>query len=344
MHEVVSHTDRRAAARRLRWPYLLAAVLALDGCAASPQPTVLTPPVTMASTEAVSTTFSARHQATVAVANADGLIAFAGALWVKTDDGRVVRIDPATNRVTRTIAVDDVSDRSSYCQGIGTDGKSIWACMQRDDGTSVAQIDPTAARVARRWPAGKAFDQLKLPVTSRGIWVLTADGANASVVDPSTGRVTVYPLGHRYQQLDVVDDRIVATSAAGDELIVVEAAGTAAPRHVSLSSPRLAVQIGMETWVDTTNGLTRLAQDLSVRAVYRDLVAGLAGDLVAAANSLWHRAADGTVTRIDPVTGRIVERITPTVPLTAGSMLIAFDSIWLTSGDDGTVVRLRLRA
>ncbi len=136
---------------RLPW-VLLAAVLALDACATSPKHSDLTPPVTTAPTAIVSTTFSARHQATIAVQNADGLIAFAGALWVKTDDGRVVRIDPATNRVTREIAVDDVSDKNQYCQGIGTDGKSIWACMQRD-----------AARVLRRWtrppPASHAVGQ-----------------------------------------------------------------------------------------------------------------------------------------------------------------------------------------
>ncbi len=181
-------------------------------------------------------------------------------------------------------------------------------------------------------------------MTTRGVWVLTANGVNASVVDPLTGQVTDYPLGHRCQQLDVFDDRIVATSAGEGELLVLDASGAAVPRHVSLSSPRLAVQIGEDTWVDTTDGLTRLTRDLGVRAVYRDLIAGPDGDLVAAVDSLWHRAPDGTVTRIDPVTGRIDERITPTAPLTAGSILIAFDSIRLTSGDDGTVVRLRLRA
>jgi hypothetical protein len=46
------------------------------------------------------------------------------------------------------------------------------------------------------------------------------------------------------------------------------------------------------------------------------------------------------------VVGRasLPERITPDQPLTRGSMIVAYDSIWTTSGEQGTVVRLRLAA
>jgi streptogramin lyase len=298
--------------------------------------------VTTSAAPAASVKYSTRRQATITVTNGDGLVAAAGAVWVKTDDGRAVRVDPATNRVTDEIKLDTVADESQHCQGIGTDGVSVWACATGDEGTGVAQIDPKARRVVRRVPVGKVFDQLALPSTSRGIWVLTADGTSASVVEPATGRVTAYPLGSRYLQLAALADRVVATSSTKDAVIVLDAANGAVVGRISLPKPRMAALAGTDLWIDTEQGLTRVTRDLVVRSVYADLGAGSGGDLVAAAGAVWLRESDGTITKVDPASGRLVERITPEQPLTAGSLLVAFGSIWTTSSDQGTVVRLRL--
>jgi hypothetical protein len=47
------------------------------------------------------------------------------------------------------------------------------------------------------------------------------------------------------------------------------------------------------------------------------------------------------VSRIDATSGRLLERIAPDTPLTGGSLIAAYDSLWLTSNDDGTLTRLR---
>ena len=326
-------------------PWLLAALVVLGGCSStSTKREPSTVPVTVSATPARSATYSARVQATISVANGDGLVAVDGALWVKTDDGRVVRIDPATNRVTREIRLDTVSDPSKYCQGIGTDGTSVWACATSDDSTGIAQIDPNSGRAVRRVPVGKVFDQLALPATARGIWILTADGNSVSVVDPATGRKTAYALDVRCLQLAAKDDRVVATAATADAVIILDAATGSVIGQVALHAPRVVAMTGSDIWIDTADGLTRLARDLSVRAVYRGLIAGPGGDLVAAVGSVWVRAGNGAITRIDPVGGRLGELITPERPLSGGSLVVAFGSIWTTSGDDGTVVRLSLEA
>jgi hypothetical protein len=144
---------------------------------------------TVSATPAAAAAYSARHQATVEVANADGLVAVAGAVWVKTDDGRVVRVDPATNRVSGEVKVDTVADTYKHCQGIGTDGTAVWACATTDAGIDLVQIDPAALRIVRTVPVGTVFDQLTLPATSHGIWVLTADGTSVSVVEGTLHRL-----------------------------------------------------------------------------------------------------------------------------------------------------------
>ncbi|MFD3400016.1 hypothetical protein ACFWUU_05045 [Kribbella sp. NPDC058693] len=285
--------------------------------------------------------YSARTQTVIAIENADGLTAAGGALWVKTDDGRVVRIDPATNRTTGELKLDTNSDPSDYCQGIGTDQAAVWACATTDQGTDVVKIDPASRRIVRRVAVGKVFDQLALPSTARGLWVLS--GSDVNLVDQVTGRVTKYPLGVRCLQLAAAGEVVVATSSTENAVIALDAGNGSVIARTTLPAPRLAAVSGSDIWVDTSDGLVRLSRGLSVKAKYPSLGAGVGGDLVATPDAVWLRAGNGIITRLDPSTGQAVEQVAPDgQQITAGSMLIAYDSIWTTSGDEGTLTRLRL--
>lgn len=234
-------------------------------------------------------TFGSLAQAVINVTNPDGITAAAGDVWIKTDDGRAVRIDPTTNKITSQVAFG-----------------------------------------------------LSLPATARGVWVLTGDGSTVRVIDPATGHSTGYQLGVACQQLAAEGDRVIATASVATVVVVLNAAAGAVVGRVHLRSPRIAAMLGGDAWVDTDEGLTRIGPDLAIRAVYPGVVASADGDVVAAVGSVWVRAADGAISRIDPSSGQLVERITPDRPLSAGSLRIAFGSIWLTSNDDGSVIRLRL--
>jgi streptogramin lyase len=56
--------------------------------------------------------------------------------------------------------------------------------------------------------------------------------------------------------------------------------------------------------------------------------------------AVWLRGYDGTVSRIDPASGAVTKQITPQHPLSAGSLIVAFGSIWTTANDEGRVIRL----
>jgi len=258
------------------------------------------------------------------------MVALAGALWVKTDPGYLVRIDPATNRVTRMIKLDTVSNPTRFCLGLGTDGRSVWACATTDHGTDLAQIDPKTMRIVRQVPVGKIFTQLDLPATSRGVWSLTGDeGKTVSVVDPGSGRVRGYPIATACGQLAAQGEQVVATSEENDTMLVLDAA-SGATRQQRLSDPGVATLTGGDIWVDTTDGLTRLSPQLATRTVYSGLTATYDGDVTSGAGSVWLRDGDGNITRVDPGTGQLVERITPDKVLSGGSLLIAYGSVWTT--------------
>jgi outer membrane protein assembly factor BamB len=178
------------------------------------------------------------------IENGDGLTAVGGSLWVKTDDGRVVRIDPATNRVVGELKLDTNTDPNEYCQGIGTDQTSVWACATTDSGTDVVQIDPASGRIVRRVAVRKVFDQLALPSTSRGLWVLS--GSDVNLVDHATGRVTKYPLGVRCLQVAAAGDLVVATSSTENAVVALNAGNGSVIGRTTLPAPRLAAVSGSD--------------------------------------------------------------------------------------------------
>jgi outer membrane protein assembly factor BamB len=187
----------------------------------------------------------------------------------------------------------------------------------------------------------KVFDQLALPSTSRGLWVLS--GSDVNLVDHATGRVTKYPLGVRCLQVAAAGDLVVATSSTENAVVALNAGNGSVIGRTTLPAPRLAAVRGSDVWVDTSDGLVRLSRELTVMAKYPNLSAGVGGDLVATPDAVWLRAGNGTITRLDPSTGQAVEQIAPDgQQITSGSMLIAYNSIWTTSGDEGTLTRLRL--
>jgi len=254
-----------------------------DRVARPTQPTrpAATTQVTTGVTKPLATTPLTRRQiGRITIDNADGLVAALGFIWVKTDDGRLVKVDPRTNRIVGQRKLDTATDSSRYCQGIGTDGKSVWACATTDTATDVVQVDPTSLAPVQRVRVNKVFNQLRLPFAGDKLWVLGADGSSLIGVDPATAAVTSRKLPVRCLQLFGSDGMLLATCRIDNLLLRIEpASGTVSARR-SIASPGFAVTSGTDTWVDTSEGVQRLDSALRTTAVYPGLVVGLAGDLV----------------------------------------------------------------
>jgi hypothetical protein len=333
-------------ARSAFGPTVVALILGLTACGsttpdthphAHPSPSSTR---TAATTPAKTSTYGERQEAKFHSDGADGMVAVAGALWVKSDVGHVVRIDPATNRITADIVVDKYTGQSFYCQGIGAVAGAVWACKTRADGIGVVRIDPSTGRVTRLVKVGKVFDQLALPSTSRGIWVLTDSGNKVSVVDPASGKVTTYPLGVRCQQLGAHGDRVVATAVVAGSVVVLDANSGAVVDRLSVDTPRMTAVVGDAVWVDSADGLTRFSDDLGTRTVYPGMSAGQGGDVFSDQDSVWLRESDGTIYRIEAASGKVLERIVPAKAVSGGSLIAAYGSVWTTGSEEGWIIRL----
>jgi hypothetical protein len=239
---------------------------------------------------------NSRLIAKISIANPDGLVEVGGAVWVRTDDGRVVRVDPRTDTVTGTVHLDTAKDPGHYCQGIGTDGTAVWACTASDSTTSIMRIDPTTMATGKPVAVQKAFDQLSLPHTPRGLWVLTGTGTAVIVVDPTSQATTSYPLGARCQQLAASTAVVVATCVNDNVVVALNPATGRVLTRVSLPAPRIAAATGYDVWVDTTDGLTRLGSD---QLTSSPPLSG--GSLLLTSDALWASANDeGVVLHLRP--------------------------------------------
>ena len=278
------------------------------------------------------------ERAAIAIDNPDGLAAIDHAVFVKTDDGRVVRVDPRTARVVAETRVDTAHSRDHYCQGIGTDGDTLWACTASDTRTDVVRLDPRTLAVTARVRVDKVFDQYFLPVVDGALWVLSGDGSVLSRVDTRTGEVTRTALPERCFQLAATADTVYATCLLADVVLAVDARSGSVVGRADVLKPTNVAVGGGSVWVSGVAGLYRFdAASLEPLGGFAGLMAGPEGDLLADATGVWVRDPSSFLTHVDAGRGAIDVRC-PISPVTSGgSLLDAYGALWTSASDDGTV-------
>jgi DNA-binding beta-propeller fold protein YncE len=109
------------------------------------------------------------------------LAAGAGSIWIASHEkGVVSRVDPVTNKVAATVAVDP--DTSYLTYGFG----AVWAISL--PGATIQRIDPATNTVTKRTALGKAPGFLA--AGEGGVWVQEQGDGTLARVDPRSGEVT----------------------------------------------------------------------------------------------------------------------------------------------------------
>jgi YVTN family beta-propeller protein len=108
----------------------------------------------------------------------NGLTAYRGALWVSDHTaGKVVRIDPATNRVTGSVAVPGAD-------WIVGDGRSLLVSQETNH---IAKVDTTSLKITGSVATAK--NPLGGALVGTKLWVPCIDAGEVDVIDPATMRV-----------------------------------------------------------------------------------------------------------------------------------------------------------
>jgi outer membrane protein assembly factor BamB len=290
--------------------------------------------------------FEDRLLAAIAIKQPDELVFVQGFIWVKTDDGHVIQVDPATNSVVGDIKVDTTSDLFHYCQGLGTDGGNIWACSASGDENNrtidVVRIDPSAKSVIETIKVGKIFDQFEMPFLLNKIWVLTDNGDKLVGIDSTTNQPSpAIDLGARCFQVEAVSRSLLVTCKLDNLVLRVDPEKMEVTERLTFSNPLSIAAQDTEIWLSQGNTVAHLdAESLNPVAIFTKL---FNADIFTTNDAVWVRVENGFLYRIDPVSNQLVEQIKTDQSLSMGSILVISDSIWTTAGDDNLLIRLSIK-
>jgi hypothetical protein len=273
------------------------------------------------------------------VATADTMTAVGNSVFVRTDDGRVVRLN-AAGAVTKEVEVDTAQDHSVYCQGIGTDGRSVYVCSATDHGTDVVRVDPATLRVSARYRVHKLFDQLALPFASGRMWVLSGAGDHLLGIDVHGGATADVALGVRCTNAAPVGRHVVLACTTANQVLLVDPAARAVLRRTAAHEPRVIAADGRTILVGVADGVLQLDRDLVPHVRFTGLYPGLEGDLLVRGDTAWVRTREGFLHHLDLAAGRVTGRVQAVPPLSGGSLLEGDGALWTTAYDDDVVIRL----
>jgi branched-chain amino acid transport system substrate-binding protein len=263
-----------------------------------------------------------------------------------TTNGRLVRIDPSTNRSSGTIQVGDEPN------AVAVAPTGVWIA-NRGDGT-VWRVDPSTNLVSLKTSAHG--EPTELAVTSTRAFVVNGpQDANITVIDGATGREEnvislasggffqgAAPIGtdERDVWLGGADRRVsrldVITAEREDPLFIAPPADEGSDAYFS----SVAVADG-EVWVigdpldhrlwhiDARSG--ELAATITLPFAPKDVAVGERGVWVSS-------QVDDTLLRVDPATGLV----TDTVPVGAGAagVAVGLGAVWVANTIGGTVSRI----
>jgi tRNA A-37 threonylcarbamoyl transferase component Bud32/outer membrane protein assembly factor BamB len=265
----------------------------------------------------------------------------------------VVRIDPATNRLTDVIPVAGVTD-------IATGDGFVWAAA----GSTLAKISETSRTLVGHvdiphspFRLGTGVHAVEIAVGNGRVWdiaptdpLLVTSPSTVREVDPSRNEVV--------RTLQVSNP----TSAAfGAGALWISSVAAAEVYKVDPETGRVLQTIPVESIQESPNAIAAGAEGVWVVQTAQGLATHIdpeTGDIVGTApipqadgvavggGSAWVIAErEGTVTRVNPATDAILNTITVGSPSTGrcgvpGGLAVTSTDVWVLSSEDGMLVRI----
>jgi DNA-binding beta-propeller fold protein YncE len=168
-----------------------------------------------------------------------GIAAGVDAVWAAAS-GRLLRIDPVSNRVVATVRLGGFPSR------VVASGRDVWAAVTRQSGPGeLVRVDARANRIVARIRVGDG--PVGVAVGLGSVWVANSSRSSVMRIDPRRNRVVATLLTHRFSSsLVVVGNRVFV--AGEPELVALDRLGRIV-RRIPLPAPvvRLTAS-GHELW------------------------------------------------------------------------------------------------
>jgi sugar lactone lactonase YvrE len=270
----------------------------------------------------------------------DWMVSAFGSLWVKTDDGTVLRLDPDTGKEIAQIVAGPFDE--PLCQGLGASDDAIWACPAiGEPGGTVVRIDPDANEIVSTLKVRKIPDQGRIVSAAGRVWLLTEGGERLTGVDlKSEKTASELRLGETCTDLVAAGDTLWAFCPIEGHVLRIDAAAAKVTAEGDFAGARTGAVSG-DLWVGFEDGLAQVdPATLEIVALY-DASPAFGGRVYATDDEVWAREEGGNfLTRIDPDEQRIVEIIEAPKLSSGGDVVVIGDSVWASAYDDLTLVQL----
>jgi DNA-binding SARP family transcriptional activator/DNA-binding beta-propeller fold protein YncE len=144
-----------------------------------------------------------------------GVAVGGGGVWVISGKtAEVMRVDPATRKVTaRLVIVDRPEIESAFPRAIAAGGAYVWV-LNGNTG-SVTKIDPRTRSVVSTVRVGVEHAPVQLAADANGVWVADEDGTLAHV-DAETDQVEIHDVGRTLRDVAVGAGAVWATNRLAD--------------------------------------------------------------------------------------------------------------------------------
>jgi streptogramin lyase len=291
-------------------------------------------------------------EAVVAVTKPIGMASDGEALWVLTETGGLVRIDPATNNASEPIQLGGEFD---LYNGVSADANGVWASHWSPG--IVYRVDPTTGTLAAAIETDLAKGVL---ATAGGVWVAhTHDGA-VSRIDPATNKIAatilVGPTGNSGPNwLASGLGSIWVGVPNGSVVVRIDPATDEVQARIAIpsqASPCGGLAVGDDAvWIPSCDGsdwLTRI--DPATNSVVALIDMGGRGfSPMIISRAPWISVDRGddpaAIFRIDPATNEFDRVLAPDMTFRGGGdMAVAAGSLWIVDSANDQVLRLRLSA
>jgi streptogramin lyase len=248
-----------------------------------------------------------------------------GSVWVAVyATGRLVRIDPRTNRVVQRIRI-----ARGVCP-LAISGGSVWVASDRTD--AVYRVDPHRGRILARirvshWPAHLAAGPGR-------VWVSSFEHGHVSEISTRTNRmIRVYRFPGNPSGLARTGRALwVAFGRTGKTLARVDPATHRITRvPVGHAGAGFLSALGGSLWTTTSDGYAVRVDALTGRVIATFGIGGTPAEVAAAPDgTIWVAEKErDTITRIDPVENRVIDVVA------AGdgalSIAVAGGDMWVTN-------------
>lgn len=271
-----------------------------------------------------------------------------GYIWVRTTNGHLVQVDPATNAIVSAVKVElTPHDPNWYCQGLGTDGKDIWSCAARggeDDHTiDVVRVDSATQSIVQTFEVNKIYDQDNLVFLGNQIWVLTGKGDQLVGINVTTNEIApALDLGVRCSQLAAINGSVYATCGYDNVVLQIDPAKKEVSRRIDIEGAVFIDGNESDLWIVAHNSLVRLdAKTLAPIAEFGPV--GSVPYILVTDDAVWLNQDGGFVFRIDPASNKVVEQIERSDFAYGYALVVAADSLWVTDTEGYLLYRLGLR-